>query len=178
MPIPSIRQAGDPILRQRAKKVTVFDRALAVLAEEMVETMEAAPGIGLAAPQIGVSLQIFVARVPPDDARVQTTTKKGERKKNPQWVGKLFVLCNPEIIKAQGEEESTEGCLSLPGYVGDVKRATTVVVKGKDLQGKELRIKAQGLLARVFEHEIDHLQGQLFTDRLESLDKLRRLAPE
>lgn len=178
MPVHPIRQAGDPVLRQRAKKVTVFDQALAALAQEMVETMEAAPGIGLAAPQIGVPLQILVTRVPPDDERVQATTKKGKRKKNPQWVGKLFVLCNPEIIKSQGEEESTEGCLSLPGFVGDIKRATTVTVKGKDLQGKEVRIKAQGLLARVFQHEIDHLQGRLFTDRLETMDKLRRLPAE
>ncbi len=86
-------------------------------------------------------------------------------------------MCNPEIVKVWGEEEDVEGCLSLPGYVGEVPRATRVLVKGRDANGKRIRVRANGLLARVFQHEIDHLQGLMFTDRLESMEKLRRLEP-
>ena len=125
--------------------------------------MRAAPGIGLAAPQIGVPLRVIVVELP-----------EVEGEKDPQR-GKLFVICNPEVVKSWGEEEGDEGCLSLPGYVGEVKRASRVTVKGQDLKGKKMRVKAHGLLARALQHEIDHLNGMLFTSRLESIDKLRRL---
>lgn len=174
MAVRPIRQAGDPVLHRKAKKVTSFNKTLEDLVRDMVDTMHAAPGVGLAAPQIGIPLQVFVARVPPDDERVQ----EDGGKEQPDWVDKLFVVCNPEIVKGQGEQEGVEGCLSLPGFIGEIKRARTITIKGKDLKGKDIRIKAQGLLARVFQHEIDHLNGHLFTDRLESLEKLRRIPEE
>jgi peptide deformylase len=157
-----ILRADSPLVRQKAHKVKEFDDSLRALVEDMVKTMRAAPGIGLAATQVGVSLRVIVVEL------AQEEEPETER---------LYVLVNPEIVKARGEEEGEEGCLSLPGYVGEVKRASVVTVKGRDLKGREIRIKAKGLLARVLQHEIDHLDGMLFTDHLESLDRLRRLEP-
>jgi len=161
-----ILQADETVVQKKAKKVKDFGPSLKALVDDMVETMRSAPGIGLAAPQIGVPLRVIV---------VELTPVEGE--KDPQR-GKLFVICNPEVVKSWGEEEGDEGCLSLPGYVGEVKRASRVTVKGQDLKGKKIRVKAQGLLARALQHEIDHLNGMLFTARLESIDKLRRLEKE
>jgi len=155
--------ADDPILRKKSKKVKHFGEALQVLIDDMVETMQAAKGVGLAAPQVGVLERIIVIQLPEDE-------------ENPQS-GKLFALCNPQIIRAEGEEEAEEGCLCLPGYVGDVKRATSVTVKAQDRRGKKVRIKAEGFLARVFQHETDHLDGILYIGRVESLDKIRRIVP-
>jgi peptide deformylase len=155
--------ADDPILRQKSKKVKDFGEDLQTLIDDMVETMHAANGLGLAAPQIGVLERVIVIRLPEDEEDPQS--------------GKLFALCNPEIARANGEEESEEGCLCLPGYVGEVKRATSVTVKAQDRRGKKVRIKAKGLLARVFQHEIDHLDGILYIDRVDSPDKIRRIAP-
>jgi len=154
---------GNPILRQKARKVQRFDEALQKLIEDMIDTMREAKGIGLAAPQVGSLERVIVVELPQDGDEPQS--------------GKLFALCNPEIIKAKGEEEGEEGCLSIPGYVGEVKRAARVTIKGQDRHGKAVRIKAQGLLARVFQHEIDHLDGILFIDRVESPDKLWRVVP-
>jgi len=158
-----ILQADEMVVRQKAKRVKDFGPSLKALVDDMVETMHTAPGIGLAAPQIGVPLRVIVVELP-----------QVEGEEDPQR-GKLFVICNPEVVKSWGEEEGDEGCLSLPGYVGEVKRASRVTVKGQDLKGKNIRVRAQGLLARALQHEIDHLNGMLFTARLESIDKLRRL---
>jgi peptide deformylase len=158
-----ILRAEEMVVGQKAKKVRDFGPSLEVLVEDMIETMRVAPGIGLAAPQIGVPLRVIVVELPP---------KEGEEE--PQQ-GKPLVICNPEVVKSWGEEEGDEGCLSLPGYVGEVKRASRVTVKGQDLKGKKIRVKAQGLLGRALQHEIDHLNGMLFTARLESIDQLRRL---
>jgi peptide deformylase len=155
--------ADDPLLRKKSKKVKRFGEALQVLIDDMVETMRAANGIGLAAPQVGVLERVIVIQMPEDE-------------ENPQS-GKLFALCNPQIARAKGEEESEEGCLCLPGFVGEVKRATSVTVKAQDRRGKRVRIKAEGLLARAFQHEVDHLDGILFIDRVESPDKIRRIVP-
>jgi peptide deformylase len=155
--------ADDPILRGKSKKVKNFGEALQALIDDMVETMQATNGVGLAAPQIGVLERVIVIQLPEDE-------------ENPQS-GKLFALCNPQIIRADGEEEGDEGCLCLPGYVGGVKRATSVTVKAQDRRGRKVRIKAEGLLARAFQHEIDHLDGLLFIDRVESPDKIRRIVP-
>jgi peptide deformylase len=156
--------ADDPILRKKSKKVKDFGEDLQVLINDMVETMQTANGLGLAAPQIGVLERVIVIQLPED-------------KEDPQS-GKLFALCNPQIIRADGEEESEEACLCLPGYAGQVKRATSVIVKAQDRGGKKVRIKAEGLLARVFQHETDHLDGILYIDRVESPDKIRRIAPK
>ncbi len=163
MAIRPILLADDPILRKKSKKVRDFGKALQTLIDDMVETMETANGIGLAAPQIGVLEQVIVVRLPEDEEDPQS--------------GKLFALCNPQIVRAEGEEEDEEGCLCLPGYVGDVKRATSVTVKAQDRRGRKVRIKAEGLLARAFQHEIDHLNGILYIDRVESPDKIHRIAP-
>jgi peptide deformylase len=163
MAVRPIVQADDPLLRKKSKKVKRFGRALQNLIDDMVETMHAVHGLGLAAPQIGVSQQVIVIQLP-------------ENEEDPQS-GKLYVLCNPEIVKTAGEEESEEGCLSVPGFVGDVRRAAAVTVKGLDRHGKKIRIKAEGLLARAFQHEIDHINGALYIDRVDSPEKIRRIVP-
>ena len=163
MAVREIIFADNPILRKKSKKVKNFGKALQVLIDDMVETMHAANGLGLAAPQIGVLERVIVIQLP-------------ENEEDPQS-GKLFALCNPRIIRADGEEEAEEGCLCLPGFVGEVKRATSVTVKAQDRRGKKVRIKAEGFLARAFQHESDHLNGILYIDRVESPDKLRRIVP-
>ena len=122
----------------------------------MVDTMRDAPGIGLAAPQVGVLLRVIVCEV--EDH--------------------LHALVNPEVVRAEGEQVGDEGCLSIPGYIGEVKRFERVVVKAKNRAGKDVRVRADGLLARCLQHEIDHIDGILFTDRLTSSDSLRKVAPE
>ena len=163
MAVRPIVQADNPLLRKKSKKVKRFGRALQNLINDMVETMHAVRGLGLAAPQIGVSQQVIVIQLPEDEEDPQS--------------GKLYVLCNPEIVKTAGEEESEEGCLSVPGFVGDVRRAAAVTVKGFDRHGKKMRVKAEGLLARAFQHEIDHINGTLYIDRVDSPEKIRHIVP-
>ena len=162
MAIRPLSQSSDPVLRQKAKKVRDFGPSLQGLIDNLVETMHAAPGIGLAAPQLGVALRVAVIQLP-----------QGEEEEENQdpYRGKLIVICNPEIVKRWGEQEGQEGCLSLPDYVGEV------VVKAQDRRGKRIRLRGEGLMARVLQHEIDHLNGKLFVDRVESLDKLHRIEP-
>ncbi len=161
MPARQILFADAPVLRQKARRVRKYDAALRELVADMLETMHAANGVGLAAPQVGVSLRLFVIEIPADEEA--------------GIPARQYVLCNPEIVKAVGEETEEEGCLSLPGYVGEVTRAAVVTVKGFDVNGKAVRVRGEGLLARALQHELDHLDGILFIDRLESLDKLRRV---
>jgi peptide deformylase len=168
MAIRPVLQGNESILRQKAKKVRDFGPSLQALIEDLVETMHAAPGLGLAAPQIGVSLRVAVIELP----KVEE-----EQGNQDPYRGKLIVICNPEVVKSWGEQEEEEGCLSLPEYVGEVKRAARVVVKARNRRGKEIRLRAEGLMARVLQHEIDHLSGNLFVDRVESLEKLYRLEP-
>jgi peptide deformylase len=158
MAVIPIKTLPDPVLRQKAKKVSGMDPSLRKLIASMIDTMYEANGVGLAAPQIGVSLRLVVIRMPEEDAEE-------------------IVLINPEVIKTSGEREVDERCLSVPGYSGKVKRACTVTVKAKDENWKEIRIKADELLAQALEHEIDHLNGILYVDRLESPEKLTRLEP-
>ena len=162
MAIHEIILADNPVLREKSKKVKDFGEALQALVDDMVETMHAANGLGLAAPQIGVLERVIVIQLPEEEEAPHSS--------------QLFALCNPQIVKAEGEEENEEGCLCLPGWVGEVKRATSVVVKAQDRQGKKVRIKAEGILARAFQHESDHLDGILYIDRVESPDKIRRIA--
>jgi peptide deformylase len=145
---------GNAVLRNKARKVTRFDDTIRRLVADMIETMRDAPGVGLAAPQIGVPLQITVIEAEKDE---------------------VHVLVNPEILKLEGEHLPDEGCLSVPGYWAKVKRAERVTVKAKDAHGKEIRINgAEGLLGQALQHEIDHLNGMLYVDRLDSLDDLQR----
>jgi len=164
----SILLAGDPVLRQKSKKVRSFGPSLEALVTDMLDTMRTADGLGLAAPQIGVPLRLIV---------IETPAEKDEEGNEIQS-RRLYVYCNPEIVEANGEEEDEEGCLSVPGYVGTVKRAIRITVKGQDTKGRRVRTKAEGLLARAFQHEIDHVNGILFVDRVESPEKLRRVTPK
>jgi len=143
-----------PVLRDKAKKVSRVDTSIQRLMDDLAETMLAAPGAGLAAPQIGVGLRVAVI--------------KGDD-------NQIWALANPEIVKHDGVQVGYEGCLSYPGWVGEVARYETVVVKGRNRRGKEVRIKSTGFTARAFQHELDHLDGVLFIDRLTNLDTLRRV---
>jgi len=145
-----------PILRKKAIKVTNFDKNLQQLVDNMIETMIDAPGVGLAAPQVGISQRLIVVRLPDDD---ESKAEYGDQ------AGVVYVVANPKIIKASKEVvDGIEACLSIPGYYGEVERHETIVVTGQDRNGKDFRIKAKGWQARVFQHEIDHLDGILFTD--------------
>ena len=142
------------VLRRRARPVGRVTAEIQRLANDMVEVMRGANGVGLAAPQVGVSKRLFVAEV---EERVH-------------------ILVDPEIVKMEGEEADTEGCLSIPGLIGEVPRASRVVVKGKNRRGRGITVEADGLLARVFQHEIDHLDGVLFLDRIVDRTTIREVA--
>ncbi|TMD21768.1 MAG: peptide deformylase [Chloroflexi bacterium] len=154
MGVRSILNFDQPVLREKAKKVSRVDTSIQRLIDDLAETMLAAPGAGLAAPQIGVPLRVCVV--------------KGDE-------NQIWALVNPEIVKHDGVQVGFEGCLSYPGWVGEVARYETVVVKGRNRRGKEVRIKSSGFTARAFQHELDHLDGILFIDRLTNLDTLRRV---
>lgn len=143
----------DPVLRRKARPVERFDPDLQTLVEDMIETMRVAPGVGLAAPQVGVSERVIVVEYPEDD----------EDEEAPK---KLFVVVNPEIKQASAETEvGVEGCLSVIGLQGEVERHLAVTVKGLNRHGQPLKVKVRGWLARIFQHEVDHLDGVLYTDR-------------
>ena len=153
---------GNPILRQKAKKIHRFDASLPRLVQDMFETMHANNGVGLAAPQIAQSLRLFVVEC--------TDHETGKHYK--------VAMANPEIIKAEGEQHGVDGCLSIPGYYGvNVRRAAHVVVKGQDMRGKPVRIRAEGYFAWALQHEIDHLDGILYIDRLDRPEDLREVSP-
>ncbi len=149
-----IRKYGDEILRKKAEPVKDINGQLVKLAQDMVETMHKAPGLGLAAPQVGESLRLITV-----DLSV------GEKP------SELIIMINPQIVEQEGEVIDEEGCLSIPGIFEKVKRPKRVLVKGYDLEGKEREIEAEDLLARVFCHEIDHLEGRLFIDLLSPLKR-------
>ncbi|HYM16714.1 MAG TPA: peptide deformylase [Dehalococcoidia bacterium] len=152
MGIMPIRIAGDPVLREKAKRVRKVDASIQKLIDDMVDTMRAAPGVGLAAPQVGVSLRVVVIETPDDG---------------------LIALINPEVVKSSGERRLTEGCLSVPGYQAEITRSRRVTVKALDRNGKEIRLKAaDSLLAQALEHEIDHINGVLYIDYLSGPDEL------
>jgi peptide deformylase len=154
MAIRRILTADEPILRERAKRVSSFDSSLHRLLDDMLETMRDAPGVGLAANQIGVPLRVAVIEI--ED--------------------RVTELINPEVVRSSGEHLDWEGCLSIPGYVAEVTRAEKVTVKARDRHGKEFRVKGIELFARALQHEIDHLNGHLYIDHLESLEELVRIS--
>lgn len=153
MAIRPILTAEAPILRERTKRVSRFDASLHRLLDDMLETMRDAPGVGLAANQIGVPLQVAIIEV--DDT--------------------ITELVNPQIVRTAGEQIDWEGCLSLPGYVAEVGRYEKVTVKARDRHGREFRTRGIDLFGRALQHEIDHLNGTLYIDHLESLDELVRV---
>lgn len=154
MAIRAIRIYPDPILRRRAKPVRELDGEVRTLVEDMVETMRAAPGIGLAAPQVGVNLRVIVA-----------DPSAGE---DPNAV---LSLINPEVLSAEGSIVAQEGCLSLPEVVEEVERAERVTVRGVFSDGRQVEVKAEGLLARILQHEVDHLEGVLLLDYLSGVKR-------
>lgn len=154
MALRTIVNLPDPVLRRKAHKVTAVTKEMQLLIDDMIETMREAPGVGLAAPQVGISERLIVVEYGEDEDEDEAAPKK------------LFVVINPEIIKSSEEKETgVEACLSVPGLAGEVERFLKVTVKGLNRHGKPTKIKAEGWLARIFQHEIDHLDGILFVDR-------------
>jgi peptide deformylase len=150
--IRTIVHLPDPVLRQVAADVTKFDESLQQLIDDMFETMYDAPGVGLAAPQIGISLQLAVVDVLGDKTQ-------------------QYVLINPKVIASEGNTKYQEGCLSVPGVYDTVERATSVTIQALDRHGKPFEMTADGLLGECFQHEIDHLNGRLFIDLLSPLKR-------
>jgi len=156
MTLRTIVTLPDPVLKRKARAVTRFDKDLHTLLDDMVETMREAPGVGLAAPQIGLSDRIIVIEY----------YEREEDEENEDAPKKVWAVINPEIVKTSEETlVGVEGCLSIPGLVGEVERHAEVQVKGLNRHGKPMKVKAKGWLARIFQHEIDHLNGVLFTER-------------
>jgi len=149
--------SDDSVLRQKAKRVSTIDGSIQRLIDDMIETMQQTGGVGLAAPQVGVPLRVVVLQMPDEEP---------------------VAIVNPEIVKRVGEREVVEGCLSIPGYYGEIKRSESVTVKGRDRQGKPIRIKATGLMAQALEHELDHLNGKLYIDHIESEDRFHKIEPQ
>jgi peptide deformylase len=157
MPVLPIVKVPEPVLRMKARKVKKVDASIKKLIDDMIDTMHDAPGVGLAANQIGVPLRVCVIHVPGED---------------------VVTLINPEVVRRTGSRVCEgEGCLSLPGYKGAVTRSEKVVVKGLDREGRSVRFHAEELFAEAIEHEVDHLNGVLYFDYLESIDKLTPYTP-
>ncbi len=158
MAILPLAMMDNPVLHQKAKRVRKIDGSIQKLVDDMIETMHHIGGAaGLSAPQVGVPLQVVVIELPGED---------------------VITLINPGVVKSWGERDVTEGCLSLPGYRGEIRRSESVTVKGRDRYGKQIRLKADGLLAQALEHEIDHINGVVYIDHLESMDNLYEIEPE
>lgn len=146
----------DDVLRKKAKNIPGIDRQIQKLMDNMVETMVSAHGLGLAAPQVGVSLKLIIVQMPDEQP---------------------IILINPEIVERSGEQAVTEGCLSIPGYYGELVRSAEVAVKGRNQWGKRVKIKAEGLLAEALDHEIDHLNGVLYIDHIPTPDHIYKTEP-
>ncbi|RJP52273.1 MAG: peptide deformylase [Anaerolineaceae bacterium] len=165
MTLRQIVNLPDPILRRKAKPIAKFDKDLQTLIDDMIETMREAPGVGLAAPQINISQQLAVVEYAENEDE-----KSEEEEVESAKPKKLYVLINPEIIKASEVKVlGVEGCLSIPGLLGEVERHESVQVKALNRHGKPVKLKVDGWTARIFQHEIDHLNGVLFTDRATSV---------
>jgi peptide deformylase len=157
MALREIRKFPDPVLRRKTDRVTNINGTIERLIDDMVETMHAAPGVGLAANQVGVSLQVAV---------IDLSSREEKERRRP-----LLVIINPEVLSMEGSVVEEEGCLSIPEYAEKVKRAARVKVRAQDRTGKIFELEAEGLMAKALQHEIDHLNGLLFIDRLSPLKK-------
>jgi len=163
MTVREIIISPDTVLRQRARKVRNVTKEVETLIDDMIETLRAAPGIGLAAPQVGVSQRVIIVEV----------AEESDDPEAPPKPPKLYAVVNPEIVRHSSETNvANEGCLSIPGYLGEVERYNTMTIKGLNRHGVPLRLKAKGWLARVFQHEIDHLEGILYIDRATQMWRL------
>ncbi len=159
---------GDPRLRQKSVKIRQVDASIRKLADDMYETIPVAEGVAVAAPQVGVTRRLIVIRF----------TEVDEENSEDEGEEITFRLANPEIVRGHGNDVGLEGCLSIPGWVGEVPRFESITVKGIDMDNKPVRVKASGYLARVFQHEIDHLDGILFTNRVEDKETLKFVGTE
>lgn len=157
--IVTVGDANDEVLFKPANRVREFGPTLHKLLDDMLETMRDAPGVGLAAPQVGIGLRVALIEYPEDE-------------EDPDNTRRVYEIINPEVIKQKGSDSGQEGCLSIPGLAADVDRPTYVLLKAQDRNGKEIRIKAYDWLARIFLHEIDHLHGVLMTDKATQIYKL------
>ena len=160
-----IKTLKDPVLRRPAKKIEKVTPEIRKLIDDMFETMHAANGLGLAAPQVGVSQRIFVVEIEKDEDTPNS--------------GIAYALINPEIVKASDERDiGPEGCLSIPGWRGEVERANKVLLRALDRDGKRIRVEVEGLAARAMQHELDHLDGVLFIDKLTAPDRIWRITDD
>jgi peptide deformylase len=160
MAIREIVTTPEPVLRERARKVSSITSDTSTLIDDMIETMRVAPGVGLAAPQVGVSQRVIVVEYGEGSNDPDTPSKPP----------KLYAVVNPKIVRHSHDTElGNEACLSIPGYVGEVERYHSVTVKGLNRHDKPFRLKAKGWLARIFQHEIDHLDGILYIDRADQM---------
>jgi peptide deformylase len=158
MAVREVVVVGNDVLREKARRVRDFDEKLHRLLDDMLETMHEYEGVGLAAPQVGIGERVIVIHLPDNEEQYGP------------MAGQLFEVVNPEIIRESRETvEGVEGCLSIPGYAGNVERSIAVTVRAQDRNGKEFKVKAQDWLARVFQHEIDHLYGILYIDRTDQV---------
>jgi len=163
MALREVITVGDPRLRQNSRKVRRITPEIQRLIDDMIETMHTSNGIGLAAVQVGELVRIITIELPEDEEKLGS--------------GARYIVINPEIVKASHQTEvGIEGCLSIPGYVGEVERATDIVVRGMDENGKPFHLRPKGMLARVFQHEIDHCEGVLYIDRLTEPDRIWEVA--
>ena len=153
MAIYNVITVGDEILKVNAKEVTKFDDRIEKLIRNMIETLHKEDGVGLAAPQIGISKRVIIAYNEEDD--------------------KIYELINPVIIESEGIVSGQEGCLSVPGRIGTVKRFVKIVVEGQNAKGDKIKIEAKDMFARVLQHEIDHLNGILFIDKAENIEEIQ-----
>lgn len=154
MAVLEIRKYPDEVLRQRAEPVKEINKGILKLIDDMIETMYAAPGVGLAAPQVGVSLRVIVIDI--------SMREKGSG---------LITIINPEVLYFEGEVDEEEGCLSVPDYRAQVKRSEMITVRGLDREGRVVEIEGKELLARALQHEIDHLNGTLIIDRISPIKR-------
>ncbi len=170
MAVRQILTAAQPVLRKKARRVSEVTPALGKLIDDMIDTMRGAPGVGLAAPQVGVGQRVIVIEYAEDEEQEQEAAVE-----KPPAPRKLFVVINPELVRPSRETvTAVEGCLSVPGYAGEVERFAEVTVKGLNRRGSPMRLRAKGWLARIFQHEVDHLDGILYTDRAQRVWALEK----
>lgn len=170
MAVREVITIGDPRLRQTSDEITEITPEIEQLIDDMIETMHEEDGMGLAAVQVGEMQRIILVELPEMEPE---ESEEGEEIEPIQGQGELYIVLNPRIVRESKETEAgIEGCLSVPGYVGEVERAVQVTVRGRDRHGKKFRLRPRGLLARVFQHEIDHCNGVLYVDKLTDMSKM------
>jgi peptide deformylase len=170
MAVREVITIGDPRLRRSSDEITEITPEIEQLIDDMIETMHEEDGMGLAAVQVGEMQRIILVELPED---LGGSDEEDEEIEPLPGAGQLYVVLNPRIVRESQETEvGIEGCLSVPGYVGEVERAVQVTVRGRDRHGEKFRLRPRGLLARVFQHEIDHCNGVLYVDKLTDVDKM------